>query len=108
MGVWGYGSGSNLHTPIPPHSHTAAPPVYFEAATVIITLILLGRLLEARAKARTGDAIRRLMGLQARTARVFRGGEEAEIPVEEVSPGDLVLVRPGEKIPVDGVVRVGG
>jgi len=82
-------------------------PVYFEAAAVIIALILVGRLLEARAKARTGDAIRRLMGLQARTARVFRAGSEMEIPVEEVVPGDLVLVRPGEKIPVDGVIRQG-
>lgn len=85
----------------------AAAPVYFEAAAVIIALILVGRLLEARAKARTGDAIRRLMGLQARTARVVRHGREMEIPVEEVIPGDLVLVRPGEKIPVDGVVREG-
>jgi P-type Cu+ transporter len=82
-------------------------PVYFEAAAVIIALILLGRLLEARAKARTGDAIRRLMGLQARTARVVRAGQELEVPVEEVVPGDLVLVRPGEKIPVDGIVREG-
>ncbi|MGV3721003.1 MAG: heavy metal translocating P-type ATPase, partial [Actinomycetota bacterium] len=82
-------------------------PVYFEAAAVIIALILLGRLLEARAKAKTGDAIRRLMGLQARTARVVRGGQELELPVEEVVPGDLVQVRPGEKIPVDGVIRQG-
>ncbi|HTE19760.1 MAG TPA: heavy metal translocating P-type ATPase [Armatimonadota bacterium] len=87
--------------------HGHGPPVYFEAAAVIITLILLGRLLEARAKARTGDAIRRLMGLQARTARVLRSGTEREIPVEEVVLGDLVLVRPGEKIPVDGVIRDG-
>jgi Cu+-exporting ATPase len=84
-----------------------ASPVYFEAAAAIVALILLGRLLEARAKARTGDAIRSLMGLQARTARVVRAGQEQEIPVEEVLPGDLVLVRPGEKIPVDGVVREG-
>jgi len=82
-------------------------PVYFEAAAVIIALILVGRLLEARAKARTGDAIRRLIGLQARTAHVIRSGQELEIPVEEVVPGDLVLVRPGEKIPVDGVIRQG-
>jgi P-type Cu+ transporter len=88
-------------------AHGAAPDVYYEAAAVIIALILVGRLLEARAKGRTGEAIRRLMGLQARTARVFRDGEEREIPVEEVVPGDRVLVRPGEKIPVDGVVREG-
>ncbi|MFN3648559.1 MAG: heavy metal translocating P-type ATPase [Armatimonadota bacterium] len=89
------------------HAAHAAAPVYFEAAAVIIALILVGRLLEARAKARTGDAIRRLMGLQARTARVIRGEQELEVPVEEVAPGDLVLVRPGEKIPVDGVIRSG-
>jgi Cu+-exporting ATPase len=82
-------------------------PVYFEAAAVIITLLLLGRLLEACAKAHTGDAIRSLMRLQARTARVLREGREAEVPIEEVRRGDLVVVRPGEKIPVDGVVRDG-
>src|SRR5690606_32550405 len=85
----------------------AGAPVYFEAAAVIIALILLGRMLEARAKGRTGEAIRRLMGLQARTARVVRDGAEADIPVEEVVPGDAVIVRPGEKIPVDGVVDDG-
>lgn len=87
------------------HTHQA---VYFEAAALIITLILLGKMLEARARARTGDAIRGLVGLQARTARVVRDGQETDIPVEQVAPGDLVLVRPGEKIPVDGVVRDGG
>ncbi|MGQ0431154.1 MAG: heavy metal translocating P-type ATPase [Microthrixaceae bacterium] len=81
--------------------------VYFEAVGVIITLILLGRLLEVRAKAGTGEAIRQLIGLQAKTARVLRNGAEAEIPVEEVVPGDIVLVRPGEKIPVDGEVTDG-
>ncbi|HYY58568.1 MAG TPA: heavy metal translocating P-type ATPase, partial [Pyrinomonadaceae bacterium] len=80
------------------------PPVYFEAAGVIIALILLGRLLESRAKGRTSDAIRRLMGLQAKTARIVRGGAEMDVPVEEVVSGDIVLVRPGEKIPVDGEV----
>ena len=83
---------------------SAMPPVYFEAASVIIALILLGRMLEARAKSQTGDAIRRLIGLQAKTARVIRAGQEMDIPVEEVVPGDSVLVRPGEKIPVDGRV----
>jgi Cu+-exporting ATPase len=82
-------------------------PVYFEAAAVIIALILLGRVLESRAKGRTGEAIRRLMGLQPRTARVIRDGREADVPVEEVVPGDLVVVRPGEKVPVDGVVEEG-
>ena len=89
------------------HGPARMAPVYFEAAAVIIALILLGRLLEARAKARTGDAIRGLMGLQARTARVLRGDQEVDIPVEDVMPGDLVLVRPGEKIPVDGLLREG-
>ena len=82
-------------------------PVYFEAASVIIALILLGRMLEARAKGRTGDAIRKLMNLQAKTARVVRDGREIDIPVEEVVPGDSVVVRPGEKVPVDGVVESG-
>ena len=81
--------------------------VYYEAVGVILTLILLGRLFEARAKAGTGEAIRKLIGLQARTARVLRDGQEAEIPIEEVLPGDVVLVRPGEKIPVDGEIVEG-
>jgi P-type Cu+ transporter len=78
--------------------------VYYEAVGVIITLILLGRLFEARAKAGTGAAIRKLIGLQARTARVVRNGTETDIPVEDVVAGDVVIVRPGEKIPVDGEV----
>ena len=82
-------------------------PVYFEAASVIIALILLGRMLESRAKGRTGDAIRRLIGLQPKTARVVRDNHERDIPVEEVLTGDIILVRPGEKIPVDGVVIEG-
>ena len=81
--------------------------VYYEAVGVIITLILLGRLLEARAKAGTGEAIRALIGMQARTARVVRDGTEAEVSVEDVVPGDVVSVRPGEKIPVDGEVLEG-
>ncbi|MEV6326693.1 heavy metal translocating P-type ATPase [Streptomyces sp. NPDC051909] len=81
--------------------------VYFEAVGVILTLILLGRLLEARAKAGTGEAIRSLIGLQARTARVVRDGEETEIPVEEVVVGDAIVIRPGEKIPVDAEVVSG-
>jgi P-type Cu+ transporter len=81
--------------------------VYYEAVGVILTLIMLGRLLEARAKAGTGEAIRKLIGLQARTAIVIRDGAEVEVPVEEVQRGDVVLVRPGEKVPVDGVIREG-
>ncbi|MQA87447.1 MAG: heavy metal translocating P-type ATPase [Streptosporangiales bacterium] len=81
--------------------------VYYEAVGVILTLILLGRLLEARAKAGTGEAIRKLIGLQARTARVLRDDAEAEVPIAEVVPGDIVVVRPGEKVPVDGVIVEG-
>ena len=81
--------------------------VYYDASTTIIALILLGRFLEARAKGRTSEAMRRLMGLQARRARVMRGDEEMEVPVEEVRVGDVVVVRPGEKIPVDGTVLEG-
>ncbi len=81
--------------------------VYFEAVGVILTLILLGRLLEARAKAGTGEAIRALLGLQARLARVIRDGAETEIPVEDVAVGDEVVIRPGEKVPVDSEVLSG-
>lgn len=81
--------------------------VYFETAAVIITLIKLGKYLEARAKGQTSDAIKKLMSLRARTARIVRGGQELEVAVEEVQVGDLVMVRPGEKIPVDGVVVEG-
>jgi Cu+-exporting ATPase len=85
----------------------ASGHVYFETAAMIITLILVGKLLEARAKGQTSAAIKALMGLQARTARVLRDDTEQDIPVEEVRKGDIVLVRPGEKIPVDGVVTSG-
>jgi P-type Cu+ transporter len=78
--------------------------VYYEAVGVIITLILVGRLLEVRAKAGTGEAIRKLIGMQARTATVIQDGEEVEVPIEDVVPGDIVLVRPGEKVPVDGTI----
>ena len=81
--------------------------VYYEAVSSIIALILLGRLLESRARGRTTEAMRRLLGLAARTARVLREGGEFEVPIAEVVVGDIVLVRPGEKIPVDGVVRGG-
>jgi P-type Cu+ transporter len=81
--------------------------VYYEAVSTIIALILLGRLAEARAKGRTSEAIRRLAGLRARTAHVLRDGTEVDVPVEAVVPGDLLIVKPGEKIPVDGVVTDG-
>jgi Cu+-exporting ATPase len=81
-----------------------SPDVYYEAAAVIITLILLGRLLENRAKAQTSEAIGKLIGLQARTARLIRNSREVDVPIEEVEIDDVVFVRPGEKIPVDGEV----
>jgi P-type Cu+ transporter len=82
-------------------------PVYYEAAAVIIVLILLGKYFEARATGRTSAAIKRLIGMQARTARVMRNGTEQDVPIESVVVGDRVLVRPGEKIPVDGNVESG-
>jgi P-type Cu+ transporter len=81
--------------------------VYFDTSALIITLILLGRLLEARARGRTGAAIKKLAGLQAKTARVVRRGEEMDVPLESVEVGDIVVVRPGEKVPVDGRVLAG-
>lgn len=83
------------------------PDVYFEAAAVIIALLLLGRLLENRAKGQTSEAIRKLMGLQAKTARVIRNDREEDIPIADVVLGDIILVRPGEKIPVDGEIVAG-
>src|SRR6266508_2560850 len=80
---------------------------YFETAALIITLILVGKYLEARAKSQTSAAIKTLMGLQAKTARVLRGGVEQDVPVGEVRKGDVVIVRPGEKVPVDGVIVSG-
>lgn len=80
---------------------------YFESSAIIITLILLGKLMESIAKGKTSEAIKKLMGLQAKTARVIRNGEEKDIPVEEVEVGDNIIVRPGEKIPVDGKVIEG-
>jgi Cu+-exporting ATPase len=81
--------------------------VYYEAAAVIVTLILLGRVLEARARGKASEAIRRLRELQPKTARVVREGADHDIPIEQVRVGDIVVVRPGEKIPVDGTVREG-
>lgn len=81
--------------------------IYFESSVTIITLILLGKYMEANAKGKTSGAIKKLMGLQAKTARVIRDGKEQDIPVEAVYPGDIILVRPGEKIPVDGIIIEG-
>ncbi|MDD4628404.1 MAG: heavy metal translocating P-type ATPase [Candidatus Peribacteraceae bacterium] len=81
--------------------------LYFEVASLLITFVLLGKWLEARAKGRTGEAIEKLMGLQAKTARVLRNGQAVEVPIQDVKAGDIVVVRPGEKIPVDGLVTRG-
>jgi len=81
--------------------------VYFDTAAIIIALILLGRFLEARAKGQTSEAIKKLIGMQAKTARVVRQDLELDIPVEEVIAGDIVIVRPGEKVPVDGIIKEG-
>lgn len=83
------------------------PDVYYEAAAVITTLILLGRLFENRAKGQTSEAIRKLIGLQPKDAKVIRDGKEIDVPIQEVQIGDVILVRPGEKIPVDGEVIEG-
>ncbi|WP_078429280.1 heavy metal translocating P-type ATPase [Alkalihalobacterium alkalinitrilicum] len=83
------------------------PELYFEAAAVIITLIVLGKLFEVRAKGRTSQAIQKLLGLQAKTARVIRDGEEKEISIEEVMTGDILIIKPGEKVPVDGEIIEG-
>jgi len=82
-------------------------PMYFDSAAFIITLILFGRLLEARAKGQTGAAIKALIGLQPKTARVLRNGAETDVTIADVVTGDLIVVRPGEKVPVDGVVTAG-
>jgi len=89
------------------HQSGLTPTVYFDSAAMIIALILLGRLLEARAKGQTSEAIRKLMGLAPKTARVVREGQEEDVPIEAVQKGDLIRVRPGEKIPVDGRIREG-
>jgi Cu+-exporting ATPase len=90
---------------IAPHGMEAM--TYYDTAAVLMTLIVMGRWLEAKAKGRTSEAIRRLIGLQAKTARVIRAGQEQDIPLEEVRVGDIVQVRPGEKVPVDGIIREG-
>lgn len=83
------------------------PDVYYETAAIVITLILLGKLLENRAKGQTSEAIRKLIGLSAKDARVIRNGQEIDVPIQSVILGDIVLVRPGEKIPVDGEIVAG-
>ena len=83
------------------------PHLYFDTSAMIIALILLGRFLEARARGQTSAAIKKLIGMQPKTAMVIRNGEESEIPIDEVQVGDIILVRPGERVPVDGIVRQG-
>ncbi len=102
--AWGFSTVATFAPSVLP-AGTAA--VYFEAAAVIITLILLGRLLEARAKGRTGAAIKRLVGLRPATALVERDGAAVETPVEEIRRGDMIQIRAGERIAVDGVLREG-
>jgi P-type Cu+ transporter len=98
---------ASTHNALGGMAHGSVPDVYYEVAAIVVTLILMGRLLEARARSQTSGAIRALMGLQAKTARVERDGQERDIPIEEVRAGDIVLVRPGEKVPVDGEVLDG-
>ena len=95
---WAFGTG------ILPASAEGMPELFLDASAMVITLILVGKYLEARAKGQTSAAIRRLMGMQARTARVVRQGVEMDVPIEQVVVGDVVVVRPGEKVPVDGQV----
>ncbi len=100
----------SLATTFFPHAFTLSgysAEVYYETAAAIIVLILTGRILEARARGRTSEAVRKLMGLTPKTAHVRRGGEEVEVPIEQVVVSDRVVVRPGERVPVDGVVREG-
>ncbi|WP_333829047.1 heavy metal translocating P-type ATPase [Pararhodobacter sp.] len=104
LAAWGFSSVATFAPALLPQGAAA---VYFEAAAVIVTLILLGRWLEARAKGRTGAAIARLVGLQAKSARVERDGTLLDLPLEQVVPGDILHVRPGERIAVDGEVTGG-
>ncbi len=90
-----------------PHSGMSSAPVYYDSTAVIVTLILLGRYLESSARHHTADAVKKLAGMQAKTARVLRRSVEQEIPLGEVLPGDTMIVRPGEKVPTDGVVAEG-
>lgn len=102
--AWGY---STVATFLPGLLPEGTTHVYFEAAALIVTLVLLGRFLEARARGKTGDAVRHLVGLQPKTARVLRNGTEQDIPVQDVLAGDTVVLRPGERVAVDGVVTHG-
>jgi Cu+-exporting ATPase len=89
------------------HSTGNMPNIYFEASSILITLIILGKYLEALAKGKTSDAIKKLIGLKAKTARVIRDNNEIDIPIDQVITGDIIVVHPGEKIPVDGIITEG-
>ncbi len=102
--AWGY---SVVATFLPGVLPVGTQAVYFESAAIIVVLILVGRWLEARAKGRTGAAIQKLIGMQVKTARVLRNGEPETVSVEELQPGDVLLIRPGERVPTDGVVTDG-
>ena len=102
--AWGYSAVVTVAPGLVPES---AQGVYFEASAMVVTLILLGRWLEARARGRTGEAVRKLLSLQAKTARVRRNGELVDLSIESVRPSDAIEVRPGERIPVDGTVISG-
>jgi heavy metal translocating P-type ATPase len=99
--AWGFSVIATFASELLPEGTTN---IYYEAAAVIVTLILLGRVLEARAKGRTSEAIKRLIGLRAKSARLLRNGEAVDVPLQEVQAGDVIIVRPGEKVPVDGEV----
>ena len=103
--AWIYSTVAVVAPQIFPSAATAQ--TYYDVVSVVIALVVFGMALEVRAKGRTGEAMKKLIGLQAKTARVVRGGEESDIPIEQVLAGDSVLVRPGEKIPVDGIVLTG-
>jgi Cu+-exporting ATPase len=105
LAAFAYSAAVVLAPQLFPEPELAEP--FFDTIAVVIALVVLGQALEARAKGRTSEAIEKLMALQARTARVLRGGELVEVPVEQVVEGDLVEVRPGEKVPVDGVIESG-
>jgi P-type Cu+ transporter len=103
--AWLYSTAAVLFPSLFPRGTSAEP--FFDVVAVVIALVVLGQALELRAKGRTSEAIKKLMGLQAKTARVLRDGQEMDVPVEEVLVGDVVQVRPGEKVPVDGVILEG-